>query len=106
MTAAPAPWALGPCAPDPIDAGELARLIAAGWAREGDAIVRTYRFADFTAAWAFMSRAALVAERQDHHPDWRNVWNRVELRLTTHRPKGLTARDARLAFALDAIAEG
>ncbi|MBM2575815.1 4a-hydroxytetrahydrobiopterin dehydratase [Jannaschia sp. Os4] len=75
-----------------------------GWTREGDAIVRTFRFADFSGAWGFMSRAALAAERMDHHPDWRNVWNRVEVRLTTHDAGGLTEKDVALAEALNRLA--
>ena len=74
-----------------------------GWTREGDAIVRRYRFGDFSEAWAFMSRVALLAERHDHHPDWRNVWNRVDIRLTTHDAGGLTEKDAALARAIDAL---
>ncbi|WP_308917086.1 4a-hydroxytetrahydrobiopterin dehydratase [Jannaschia sp. LMIT008] len=70
---------------------------------DGDAIVRRYVFSGFPAAWAFMSRVALLAERHDHHPDWRNSWNRVEIRLTTHDTGGVTARDLDLARAIDAI---
>ncbi len=69
-----------------------------------DAIRRDFRFADFSAAWGFMARVALLAERQDHHPEWRNVWNRVEILLTTHDAGGLSARDVALAQAIDAVA--
>lgn len=77
-----------------------------GWARvEGrEAITRTYRFADFGAAWGWMSRVALAAEKMDHHPEWKNVWNRVEVVLTTHDPKGLTVLDFDLARAMDKAA--
>lgn len=69
-----------------------------------DAIVRQFRFADFSAAWGFMCRVALAAEKQDHHPEWSNVWNRVDILLTTHDAKGLSARDVTLAQAIDALA--
>ncbi len=68
------------------------------------AIVRTITFDDFEAAFAFMVRVALAAERQGHHPDWRNVWNRVEIALSTHDAGGVTARDLDLADAVDAAA--
>jgi 4a-hydroxytetrahydrobiopterin dehydratase len=87
------------------DAG-LAPLLASGWtlATDRDAITRTFRFKDFSAAWGFMSRAALVAEKLDHHPEWANVWNRVEVTLTTHDAGGLTQLDIDLAMAMDALA--
>ena len=69
-----------------------------------DAIARSYKFADFSAAFGFMARAALVAEKLDHHPEWTNVWNRVEVTLTTHDAGGLTALDIALAEAMDRIA--
>ena len=68
-----------------------------------DAITRTFRFADFNAAWGFMARVALLAEKQDHHPEWFNVWNRVEITLSTHDAGGLSARDVTLATAIDAL---
>ena len=68
-----------------------------------DALVRRWRFADFSAAWGFMSRVALLAEAQDHHPEWSNVYDRVEVVLTTHDAGGLSARDVRLARAIDAL---
>lgn len=88
------------------DLALLAPLLAAGWTLgEGrDAITRTYRFADFSAAWGFMSRAALVAEKLDHHPEWTNVWNRVTVVLTTHDAGGLTQLDLHLAAAMDRLA--
>ena len=84
----------------------LAPLLASGWtlAEELDAITKTFRFKDFSAAWGFMSRAALVAEKLDHHPEWSNVWNRVEVMLTTHDAGGLTQLDIDLAEAMDALA--
>lgn len=73
-------------------------------AQERDAIMRSYRFRDFNHAWGFMSRVALLAEAQDHHPEWSNVYSRVEITLTTHDAGGLSARDVRLAQAIDALA--
>ncbi len=73
-----------------------------GWTRVGDGIERAYRFADFTRAFAWMTRAALLAEKADHHPEWSNVYNKVDVRLTTHDAAGITARDVALATALDA----
>lgn len=69
-----------------------------------DAIRRTFRFKDFSAAWGFMSRVALLAEKHDHHPEWSNVWNRVEIVLSTHDAGGLSMRDVTLARAIDGIA--
>lgn len=72
-------------------------------ATERDAIRREFRFRDFSAAWGFMSRVALLAEQHDHHPDWSNVWNTVRIELTTHDAGGLTERDVTLAQAIDAL---
>ena len=69
-----------------------------------DAITRAFRFKDFSEAWGFVARVALLAEAQDHHPEWFNVWNRVEITLSTHDAGGLSARDVRLAKAIDSIA--
>jgi 4a-hydroxytetrahydrobiopterin dehydratase len=70
---------------------------------EREAIRRDFRFADFSAAWGFMARVALLAEAQDHHPEWSNVYNRVEITLTTHDAGGLSARDIKLARAIDLL---
>ncbi len=70
----------------------------------GNAMRRALTFADFSAAWGFMSRVALLAEKHDHHPEWTNVYNRVTIVLSTHDAGGLTARDVKLAEAIDAIA--
>jgi len=78
-----------------------------GWsalASGRDAIQRTYRFADFNAAFGFMVRVALLAEKLDHHPEWSNVYNRVEVTLTTHDAGGVTALDVELASFMDAAA--
>ena len=69
-----------------------------------DAIQRTFKFKDFSEAFGFMGRAALVAEKLDHHPEWSNVWNRVEVTLSTHSAGGLTDLDLALAEAMDRIA--
>ena len=68
-----------------------------------DAITRALRFADFSAAWGFMSRVALLAEKHDHHPEWSNTYNRVVITLSTHDAGGLTRRDLALAQAIDAV---
>ena len=68
-----------------------------------DAIRRTFEFADFSEAWGFMSRVALIADAQDHHPEWFNVYNRVEITLTTHDADGLSQRDVKMAKAIDAL---
>jgi 4a-hydroxytetrahydrobiopterin dehydratase len=70
-----------------------------------DAITKQFKFADFNAAFAFMTRAALAAEKMDHHPEWSNVWNRVNVTLTTHDAGGLTERDIALAEAMDKFAK-
>ena len=83
----------------------LAEALPAWRLVEGrDAITRSFRFKDFSEAWGFMARVGLLAEAQDHHPEWFNVWNRVEITLSTHDAGGLSARDVRLAKAIDAIA--
>ena len=68
-----------------------------------DAIQRDFVFADFNAAFGFMCRVALLAEKQDHHPEWSNVWNRVSITLTTHDAGGLSARDVKMAQAIDGV---
>lgn len=73
-------------------------------AGEGDAIQRTFRFADFNAAFGFMTRVALMADKHDHHPEWFNVYDRVEVRLTTHDAGGVTDKDVELARFMDTVA--
>lgn len=68
-----------------------------------DAIERTFEFADFSEAWGFMNRVALIAESHDHHPEWFNVFNKVEITLTTHDAGGLSQRDVEMAKAIDAL---
>jgi 4a-hydroxytetrahydrobiopterin dehydratase len=76
-----------------------------GWvlSPDGLAIDRTFLFTDFSEAFAFMTRVAMLAEQQDHHPEWFNVYNRVEIKLTTHDAGGLSARDVAMARAIDAL---
>jgi len=68
-----------------------------------DAIARTFTFKNFSEAWGFMNRVALLAETQDHHPEWSNVYNRVEILLSTHDCDGLSERDLKLARAIDKL---
>jgi 4a-hydroxytetrahydrobiopterin dehydratase len=77
-----------------------------GWAEVPgrDAIARTFTFKDFNEAFGFMARVALVAEKNDHHPEWRNVYKTVEVVLATHDAGGVTSRDIALAKAMNAIA--
>ena len=84
--------------------GLAARLPGWTMATGRDAIQRTFKFKDFSEAFGFMTRAALVAEKMDHHPEWSNVWNRVDVTLSTHSAGGLTELDAKLAEAMDKIA--
>ncbi|CAN0045633.1 unnamed protein product [Ectocarpus sp. 13 AM-2016] len=91
------------------DARERETAIAtlSGWAEaeEGrDAISKSFSFSDFNEAFAFMTRAALVAEKMDHHPEWFNVYNRVDVTLSTHDLGGLSRKDIRLAKRLDEFA--
>src|SRR5271157_411898 len=77
-----------------------------GWAEVAgrEAIAKTFTFKDFNEAFGFMARVALVAEKNDHHPEWRNVYRTVEVVLATHDAGGVTARDIELARAMNAIA--
>lgn len=85
-------------------AAALADLPGWSWDPDRAAIVRSFRFADFNAAFGFMTQVALSAERADHHPEWCNVWNKVDIALTTHSAGGLTAKDVALAGTIDRIA--
>ena len=95
--------------PLPPDALAAALREAEGWtlAAEGTAIAKAFRFKTFRAAFGWMRRCADAAEEMNHHPDWRNVYNRVEVSLTTHSAGALTELDFRLAAKMDALfAEG
>ena len=76
-----------------------------GWAftRDGDAIGRTFEFGDFSQAFGFMAQVALLAEKHDHHPEWSNVYNKVQIELTTHDAGGLSMRDMKLARAIEEL---
>ncbi|MGE0768938.1 MAG: 4a-hydroxytetrahydrobiopterin dehydratase [Hyphomicrobiaceae bacterium] len=88
------------------DARRTALATLDGWSgvTGRDAIQKTFKFKDFNEAFGFMARAALAAEKMDHHPEWRNVWNTVEVVLSTHDAGGLTQRDIDLAAAMDVFA--
>ena len=76
-----------------------------GWRRleDRDAISKSFKFKDFNAAFGFMTRVALIAEQMNHHPEWFNVWNRVDITLSTHDAGGLSQRDVKLAKSIDAL---
>jgi 4a-hydroxytetrahydrobiopterin dehydratase len=89
-----------------LGAEELARALAElpAWSLAAGKLHREYRFPDFNAAFGFMTRVALEAERMNHHPEWSNVWNRVVVDLVTHDSGGVTASDVALAKKLEALA--
>ena len=84
----------------------LPPLVETGWevSNDGTTLTKAFRFDDFTAAFAFMTRVALFAEKWDHHPDWSNSYNRVTVSLTTHDADGLSGRDIQLATKIDELA--
>ena len=84
-------------------ADALAELLDWTLREDGLAIEREFKFRNFSQAWAFMSRVALLAEKHDHHPEWSNVYNRVAITLTTHDAGGLSERDAKMARAIDKL---
>ncbi|MBL4597003.1 MAG: 4a-hydroxytetrahydrobiopterin dehydratase [Robiginitomaculum sp.] len=92
---------------DKIGAAAAVKQLS-GWAvaAERDAICKTFQFTDFNEAFGFMSRIALRAEQMDHHPEWFNVYNRVEVLLSTHDADGVTDKDITLANFMDKIADG
>ena len=77
-----------------------------GWAGDATALTKTFHFDDFAAAIDFMARAAPRIDEMDHHPEWTNVYDHVDVRLTSHDANGVTGRDVRLAEVLDQVAEG
>lgn len=84
-------------------AGLLAELVKWDEVDEGRSIHRLFTFRDFTEAFGFMTRVALLAEKADHHPDWANSYNKVEIALTSHDAGGLTRRDVALARAIEGL---
>jgi 4a-hydroxytetrahydrobiopterin dehydratase len=88
----------------PLTAADIATLPAWQLSDDGRALARSIDFADFQEAFAFMTRVAMRAEQLDHHPDWRNVWRHVDIRLSTHDANGLTQLDLELARFIDRIA--
>ena len=79
-----------------------------GWTldQSGKALVRSFKFKDFSEAFAFLARVALYAEKVDHHPEFTSVWNRVDFRLTTHSAGGVTDKDRELAETINQLASG
>jgi len=95
----------------PMTALDVTEVLASlpDWRRADDprpAIARSLRFKDFNAAFGFMTRVALLADKADHHPEWSNVYNRVEVLLTTHDAGGVTERDVAMARFIDEIVKG
>ncbi len=90
--------------PDTLSGADRERLVATnpGWtlAEDGKSVAASLKFANFADAWGFMTEIAIVADKLDHHPEWSNVYNRVEITLTTHDADGLTVRDQALADAI------
>lgn len=92
----------------PLDDGAIGAALATldGWGRTGDGtIAKSFRFRDFSSAFGFMARVALLAEKADHHPDWSNSYNRVEIALSTHDAGGVTQKDIDLARAIEALGQ-
>lgn len=91
-----------------LDADAIARHLSAlpGWSLDGDSICKRFEFDDFVAAFGWMTQVAAEAERLAHHPDWRNVYNRVEVRLSTHDADGLTELDFALAQSMESAFVG
>ncbi|PZU58641.1 MAG: 4a-hydroxytetrahydrobiopterin dehydratase [Brevundimonas sp.] len=90
-----------------LDLAEALAALPAWRADDGprEALVRRLVFADFNAAFGFMTRVALLADKMDHHPEWSNVYNRVDVLLTTHDADGVTRRDVEMARFIDQVAE-
>jgi 4a-hydroxytetrahydrobiopterin dehydratase len=92
--------------PSRLSDAEIADRLSSlpGWSLAGGKLRRDFLFRDFSEAFGFMARAALAAEKVDHHPDWSNVWNRVTVELSTHDAGGITKLDFELAAVMDRIA--
>ena len=94
-----------PPIPAPEENEEVRRLQEDGWSltREPEALKREFRFANFPEAFAFMTQIAIQAESVNHHPEWKNVWNRVEITWTTHDAGGISALDLEMAAFCDRL---
>lgn len=92
--------------PDRLDDDTVAKRLAdlEGWSLAGGKLTREFRFDDFVAAFGFMTRAAMEAEKMDHHPEWSNVYSRVNVALVTHSAGGITELDFELARRMNALA--
>ena len=90
---------------DKLDARDVAEGLP-GWTGHDDIITKVFRFEDFAQAFGWMTQIALVAEKMDHHPEWFNVYNRVDVTLTTHDAGGVTDKDRTLAEAMERAAKG
>jgi 4a-hydroxytetrahydrobiopterin dehydratase len=92
----------------PLSEAEVRERLASfpSWTSSGDRIRRSYLFRDFSEAFGWMTRVALTAEKLDHHPEWTNVYSRVDVELTTHDAGGLTDLDFELARAMDRLSDG
>ena len=90
----------------PLTDDQVAERLAevGAWQLEGKAIGRTFKFPDFVTAFGWMASVALIAEKMNHHPEWKNVYNRVEVQMTTHDAGGITEADFKLAKAMDRLA--
>ena len=88
-----------------LDARDVAEGLP-GWTGHQDMITKVFRFEDFAEAFAWMTRIAIIADKMDHHPEWFNVYNRVDVTLTTHDASGVTEKDRALAEAMEAAAKG
>jgi len=94
--------------PQRLDASTLSERLPSlnGWALDDSKLTREFNFSDFNEAFGFMARAALIAERLDHHPEWFNVYATVRVQLTTHDAGGISELDFTLAEAMNRIADG
>jgi 4a-hydroxytetrahydrobiopterin dehydratase len=91
--------------PSALSSEDIARRVArlVGWSIDDGKLRRTFKFSDFVEAFGFMAKVAILAEKMDHHPEWSNVYNRVDVQLTTHDAGGITELDFELAVQLDRL---
>lgn len=92
--------------PTKLSEDQVRAALPAGWSLSDGKLHRAFKFTDFPAAWAFMTRCALAAEAMNHHPDWSNVWNKVTVDLSTHDAGGVTELDLKLAAKMSELAGG